>query len=117
MNGTTTSSSSLVVADSTYFQDGYGLHNAYSTISGDCIKVASWSSAPVCITAVNYSTNTLTLSSPISATNGDSVWLASHQRQYKCSNGCDRSGYGSSSVHWRLRRLPAPPMGLAAVVQ
>lgn len=77
VNGSITSSTSLVVTDATYFQDGFGLTNPNSTVQGDCIKVTSWSNAPVCITAVNYSTNTLTLSAPISATNGDAIWLAS----------------------------------------
>jgi hypothetical protein len=80
VNGTISSSTSLVVNDASYFQDGYGLSNAFSTVSGDCIAVTT-ALNHVCVTAVNYSTNTLTLASPISATNGDPVWL------YKDSSG------------------------------
>lgn len=77
VNGSITSSTSLVVTDATFFQDGFSLTNPYSTVQGDCIKVTSWSNAPVCITSINYATNTLALASPISATNGDAIWLAS----------------------------------------
>lgn len=73
VNGTITSSATLVVANADYFW-------ADTTIAGvqaDCIRVSSWSNAPVCISSINYATNTLTLASPISATTGDSVWLYS----------------------------------------
>lgn len=75
-NGSGSSSTSLVVADATYFQDGYGLSNAFSTVSADCISVTTVANH-VCITAVNHSTNTLTLASAISWTTGDSIWLYS----------------------------------------
>lgn len=75
-NGSGTTSTSLVVTDASYFQDGYGLTNAYSTVSPDCISVTTVSNH-VCITAVNYSTNTLTLASAISWTSGDHIWLYS----------------------------------------
>ena len=75
-NGSGSTSTSLVVNDASYFQDGYGLTNAYSTVSPDCISVTTVSNH-VCITAVNYSTNTLTLASAISWSNGDHVWLYS----------------------------------------
>lgn len=74
VNGTISSSTLLVVNDVSYFQDGYGLSNAYSTVNADCIAVTT-ALNHVCITSINYSTNTLTLATPISATNGDSVWL------------------------------------------
>ena len=65
-----------MVTDASYFQDGYGLTNAYSTVSGDCISVTTVGNH-VCVTAVNYSTNTLTLASGFSRSNGDHVWLYS----------------------------------------
>jgi hypothetical protein len=76
VNGTVSNSTLLVVSDASYFQDGYGLSNAYSPVQGDCISVTTISKH-VCITAVNYATNTLTLAAPISAGNGDPVWIYS----------------------------------------
>jgi hypothetical protein len=72
VNGTITSSTTLVVADAGYFQDGYTIPG----VQADCISVTTVSNH-VCITAVNYSTNTLTLASPISASNGDPVYIYS----------------------------------------
>lgn len=74
VNGTISNSTTLVVNRASYFQDGYGLSNAYSTVFADCIAV-TLATNQVCIISINYSTNTLTLASPISATNGDPVWL------------------------------------------
>ena len=67
------SGTSLVVNDAAYFQDGYGLSNAYSTVHPDCIAVGT-ASNHVCVTAVNYSTNTLTLASSISRSVGEGVY-------------------------------------------
>jgi hypothetical protein len=75
-SGDSGSGTSLVVNDASYFQDGYGLTNAYSTVSGDCIAVTTVSTH-VCVTAINYSTNTLTLAGSITRSPGDSVWLYS----------------------------------------
>lgn len=78
VNGSITGSTSLVVADVAYFQDGWGITNAGgSTFQADCIKVTSLSNPAVCISSINYATNTITLASPISATNGDPVYLYS----------------------------------------
>lgn len=71
------SGTTLTLTDSSYFQDGYGLTNVYSTVSGDCIKVTSISNPAVCITVVNYSGNTVTLASGITRSVGDHVWLYS----------------------------------------
>lgn len=69
---------SLTVADAYFFQDGYGLQNPNSTVTGDCIAVNT-ASNHVCITAINYGTNTLTLSGPLpsGATAGQGVYLYS----------------------------------------
>jgi len=100
VNGTISSSTSLVVTNAAYFQDGYGLSNAFSTVNADCIAVTTVSNH-VCVTAVNYSTNTLTLASPISATNGDPVWL------YKDSSGTVQL-FGTNSDIGALHSLVAP---------
>jgi hypothetical protein len=75
-SGDSGSGTSLVVSDATYFQDGYGLSNAYSTVNGDCIAVGT-ASNHVCVTTVNYTTNTLTLASSISRSAGQGVYLYS----------------------------------------
>ncbi len=114
VNGTISSSTSLVVNDASYFQDGYGLSNAYSTVSGDCIAVGT-ATNHVCVTSVNYSTKTLTLASPISATNGDPVWLYSKSDGMQVLTGSvpdlGSHPYGSISTS-----SPAPPSNLAAIV-
>jgi hypothetical protein len=63
-----TGSTSLQVADAGYFHDGFGL------IAGDTIQVGT-GQAPVVVTAVNYSTNTLTLQNARTWTSGTNVSL------------------------------------------
>ncbi len=112
-NGSGSDSTTLVVNDASYFQDSYGLSNAFSTVSPDCISVTTVSNH-VCITAVNYSKNTLTLASPTSWSNGDSVWLYSKSDGVKVLTGSapDMGAYpyGVGATP------PAAPTGLAAVV-
>src|SRR6185312_8809084 len=67
VNGTISGSSTLVVTDAAPFQDGWGF--TVGSVQPDCIWVTSPSNH-VCISSINYSTNTITLASPISATNG-----------------------------------------------
>ena len=114
--GDSGSGTSLVVADAAYFQDGYGLSNAYSTVSGDCIAVGT-ASNHVCVTAVNYATNTLTLASSISRSVGEGVYLYSKSDGVQVLTGSapDMGAlpYGGSGTS----NAPAPPSGLAAVVQ
>jgi hypothetical protein len=111
VNGTISNSTTLVVSDADYFQDGYGL----TGVQADCIAVTTISNH-VCITAVNYATNTLTLSSPISAANGDQVWL------YSISDGTvvltDSTGPDIGAVPYSSSSSsgPSAPTGLAAVV-
>jgi len=71
-NGTGTNGTSLVVNDAAYFQDGYTIPG----VNADCISLTTVSNH-VCITAVNYSTNTLTLASPMTWASGDKIWLYS----------------------------------------
>ena len=71
------SGTSLVVTDTSYFQDGYSLSNANSTVHGDCIAVNT-ASNHVCVTAVNYTTNTLThRPSSITRSSGQGIYLYS----------------------------------------
>ena len=71
-SGDSGSGTSLIVNDAGFFQDGYGI----SGVQADCIAVTTVTNA-VCITAVNYRTNTLTLASRITRSAGDRVWLYS----------------------------------------
>ena len=111
-NGSGSNRTSLVVNDASYFQDGYGLANP--TVQADCISITTVTNH-VCITAVNYSTNTLTLASPISWSNGDSVWLYSKSDSVQVLTGSAPDvgayPYGSGGGS-----APAPPSGLSAVV-
>jgi hypothetical protein len=115
-SGDSGSGTSLVVADASFFQDGYGLSNPYSTVQGDCVAVTTVTNH-VCVTSVNYATNTLTLASSITRSSGDSVWLYSKSDGVQVLTGSAPDlgayPYGSGgSTH-----PPAPPSGLAAVVQ
>jgi len=112
--GDSGSGTSLVVSDATYFQDGYGLSNAYSTVNGDCIAVGTPSNH-VCVTTVNYTTNTLTLASSISRSAGQGVYLYSKSDGVQVLTGSapDMGAYpyaGSSTGS------PAAPSNLSAVV-
>jgi len=110
--GDSGSGTSLVVNDATYFQDGYGLSNAYSAVNGDCIAVGT---APnhVCVTAVNYTTNTLTLASSISRSVGQGVYLYSKSDGVQVLTGSapDIGAYPFSLAS------TAPPSSPAAVVR
>jgi hypothetical protein len=112
-SGDSGSGTSLVVNDASYFQDGYGLSNPYSTVQGDCIAVTTVTNH-VCVTSVNYTTNTLTLASSITRSSGDSVWLYSKSDGVQVLTGSAPDlgahpfGVGGTP--------PAPPSGLSAVV-
>jgi hypothetical protein len=112
--GDSSSGTSLIVSDATYFQDGFGLSNPYSTVQGDCIAVGT-ASNHVCVTAVNYATNTLTLSSPISRSDGQGVYLYSKSDGTQVLNG-SAPDMGAHPYTGGSTNSPAPPSGLAAVV-
>lgn len=87
----TSSGTDLIVANALFFQDGtWGsdLTRAAGTMNADWICVGT-SSNCVQISSINYATNTLTLSSAISRSDGDNVWL------YKDSTGTVRL-YGAA---------------------
>jgi hypothetical protein len=73
--GAGTSSASLTVANAGFFSDGYGL----TGVQPDWIRIGA--STTVQISSVNYSTNVLTLASPVSWTSGTPVYI------YKISSG------------------------------
>jgi hypothetical protein len=106
--GDSGSGTSLVVDDAAYFQDGYGI----SGVNADCLAVTSVTNQ-VCITAVNYPTNTLTLASGITRSAGDPVWLSSDSTGRTVLIG-NAPNIGAGFVE---AAAPAPPTGLSAVVQ
>jgi|HubBroStandDraft_6_1064221.scaffolds.fasta_scaffold22148_3 hypothetical protein len=112
-SGDSGSGTSLVVTDAAYFQDGYSLSNAYSTVHPDCIAVGTASNF-VCVTAVNYTTNTLTLASSISRSAGQGVYLYSKSDgvQVLTGSASDMGAYPYGSGN----NPPAPPTSLSAVV-
>jgi hypothetical protein len=71
--GDSGSGTSLIVNDAGFFQDGSG------TVNADWIRVGAANT--VQISSIDYSTNTITLTSGISRSAGDPVYL------YKDSNG------------------------------
>jgi hypothetical protein len=115
-SGDSGSGTSLVVNDAAYFQDGYGLSNAYSTVNPDCIAVGT-ASNHVCVTAVNYTANTLTLASSISRSAGQGVYLYSKSDgvQVLTGNAPDLGAYpyGGGTI---TGGGPTPPTALTAVV-
>jgi hypothetical protein len=88
-NGSGANLTTLVVDDATYFQDGtWGSDLARSTLFPDWIAIGTVNNA-VQISSINYSTDTITLASPMNWANRASVWL------YKKSDG-GRVLYGAS---------------------
>jgi hypothetical protein len=80
-----TNSTTLVVADARYFQDGnFGLGSvawpSSVSIQPDWIAIGTVSNV-VQISSINYSTNTITLASPKTWANNAPIWL------YKKSDG------------------------------
>jgi len=72
-NGAGTNSSTLVVDDSLYFQDGtWG--SSLSSVSADHVALSTVANT-VQISAINYATHTLTLASAKTWTNNAPVWL------------------------------------------
>jgi hypothetical protein len=108
-SGDSGSGTSLVVTDAGYFQDGYGI----TGVNGDCISVTTVGNH--CVTAVNYSTKTLALTSGITRSSGDPVWLYSdstgRQVLFGSAPNIGATFAGSTPV------APAPPTLVTAVVQ
>jgi len=116
-SGDAGSGTSLAVNDASYFQDGYGLSNAYSTVQPDCIAVGTASNF-VCVTKVNYATNTLTLASSISRSPGEGVYLYSKSDGVQVLTGTapDLGAYPSGDGT-AGSPAPLPPSSLSATVE
>jgi len=109
-SGDSGSGTSLVVTDAGFFQDGLGLNAA--GVQADCIAVGT-ASNHVCVTAVNYSTNTLTLASSISRTSGQGVYLYSKSDGVQVLTGSAPNIGATFAV---TSSNPAAPTNLSAVV-
>lgn len=115
-SGSGTNSTSLTVADAGFFQDGWGFPagTGLGQMTPDCLRIGS--STVVCIVArgINYSTNTLTLASPVSWNSNDPVYL------YSDSSGTVRltgiaPSIGAFGLPTVVGTRPAPPTQLTVV--
>lgn len=77
-NGSGSSSTTLIVDDARYFQDG-SWGSSLSNVDADWIAVGTVGNI-VQISSINYATNTITLTSGISYNDGDSIWLVKDSR-------------------------------------
>ena len=78
-NNSGTSSTTLIVDDALYFQDG-SRGSSLSNIQADWIAIGTVSNT-VQISSIDYSTNTITLASPMTWSDNANIWL------YKDSSG------------------------------
>jgi hypothetical protein len=104
-SGDSGSGTTFVVNDASFFQDGYGIQS----VNADCIAVTTVTNH-VCITAVNYATNTLSLASSTTRSKGDPVWLYSDStgRQVLLGNA------PNIGATFGVGSRPAPPTSLTA---
>jgi hypothetical protein len=87
--GAGSNSSTLVVADAKYFQPGWGNGaGGGASVAADWIAIGTVTNV-VQISSINYNTNTITLKSPMTWSNGAKVWL------YRKSDG-NRVLYGAA---------------------
>lgn len=107
-NGSGSNATTLIVNDAKYFQDGtWGSDLARADLHPDWIAIGKVSNS-VEISSIDYGTNVITLSSPMTWSNRDPVWL------YKKSQGDvvlfgDAPDYGA---HEYVHDTPAQPGGL-----
>ena len=80
-NGADTNSTTLIVDDAKYFQDGtWGSDLARTTLHADCIAIGTVTNT-VQINSIDYTTNTITLNAQMTWADDAPVWL------YKKSDG------------------------------
>ncbi|HTP70350.1 MAG TPA: hypothetical protein VMJ35_15675 [Dongiaceae bacterium] len=107
-------STSLTVADASFFYDGAGI------VTADWIRIGSSTTAQ--IASVNYANNTITLTSPVSWSSGAGVYLYKDSRGNVVLNGANPdlgalpSGSSSAPPPPPTSSAPNPPTGLTATV-
>ncbi len=114
-------STSLTVGNAALFSDGYGL----TGVQGDWIRIGA--STTVQIASINYSSNVLTLASPVSWSSGDAIYLYKNSTGAVVLNGANpnigfdqgSSGSGSSGgdSSGGGSQPPLPPTNVKAVAQ
>jgi hypothetical protein len=106
-SGSGTNSASLTVGDASYFFDGAG-----GLVNPDWIRIGS--STTVQISSINYSTNTITLTSPVSWSSGDGVYLYKDSKGNVVLTGANPDlGAFPTGV---AQAAPPPPTNLQATV-
>jgi hypothetical protein len=109
--GIGSSSTSLTVENAGFFSDGYGL----TGVQPDWIRIGA--STAVQISSVGYSTNVITLASPVSWTSGASIYLYKNSKGALVLNGANPDigayPFGSTSAS----QPPLPPINLQAIVK
>ncbi len=108
--GSGTSSTSLTLANAGFFSDGYGL----TGVQADWIRIGT--STTVQISSINYSTNAITLASPVSWTSGAPVYLYKNSSGAIVLNGAnpDMGAFPSGSTSGSQAPLPpANPQAIA----
>ena len=107
---------SLTVADSRFFQPGWGPSDIPDPVPGDQITVGT-SGGTAQITAINYSTNVLTLANSVSCTNGASVSLYTDTLGNAVTTlGQANPDVGAFPFSSSSTSPPSPPSNLKAVV-
>jgi hypothetical protein len=102
----------LVLNDADYFQAGFPL----AGVQSDCIAVDTIANH-VCLTAVNYSTNTVTLANNITRTSGSKVYIYSiSDGTVVWTNGLSSPDLGAFPYGSSTSSQPAPPTDLTAIV-
>jgi hypothetical protein len=108
--GAGTSSTALTVADAGFFSWGYGIPN----VQPDWIRIGP--STTVQIASINYSTNVITLATPVTWTSGEGIYL------YKNSNGVvvlnsSNPNIGAFPLPLSGSAVPQPPTGVQVNVK
>jgi hypothetical protein len=106
-SGSGTNSTSLTVSDASYFFDGAG-----GLVNPDWIRIGP--STTVQISSINYSTNVITLASPVSWNSGAGVYLYKDSRGNVVLTGANPDlGAFPTGV---TQAAPPPPTNLQAIV-
>jgi hypothetical protein len=114
-----TASTSLTVADANFFQDGWGFPAGVGVgmVSPDWIRIGP--STTVQIASINYSSNSLTLASPVSWKSNDPIYLYKNSSGTVVLTGANPSvgAFPSGSSALPVSNTLLPPTNLRAVAQ